>query len=343
MRRFIIFIAMAICLSSLGFSQDRTELLQKITPSLAIVKSDVVMGYGFFVGNNTLISTISTIGKHQKGTVLFANGKVANLIGFVATDDENDLVLLKIDNDSAEPATIASYMPMPNQSVFLLTRNGEEKPELIAAKLNAFKDLGNIKLITVKANAPLKTAGFPVLDSVGNVLGMTVSSPIEGSAMTFATPAEKILHLIKNSGELKGLESLTSIFDLISKQAAANEEKARASKEFREQGFLRLSNKEYSAAIEKFSMVIRINPSDADAYAFRGQAKCLQLRFKEALEDFNKALELQPEFAEVYDMRGVCKAELGDKVGACEDWTLSYEKGYDPAFKLIEKFCPLEY
>jgi tetratricopeptide (TPR) repeat protein len=89
-------------------------------------------------------------------------------------------------------------------------------------------------------------------------------------------------------------------------------------------------------------MAIRISPSDADAYAFRGQAKSFQMMFKDALADFNKALELQPNYGEVLDMRGVCKAELGDMTGACEDWKASYENGYNPAFKMMEKFCEMK-
>jgi Flp pilus assembly protein TadD len=65
------------------------------------------------------------------------------------------------------------------------------------------------------------------------------------------------------------------------------------------------------------------------------------MEYKDALDDFSKAIELQPEFAEAYDLRGVCKAELGDKDGACADWYKSYLLGYNPAFKLLEKFCDL--
>ena len=66
------------------------------------------------------------------------------------------------------------------------------------------------------------------------------------------------------------------------------------------------------------------------------------MQYKDAMEDFNKAIDLQSEYAEAYDLRGLCKAELGDNAGACEDWRLSFEKGYNPAFNLLEKFCDLE-
>ncbi|MEI6122377.1 MAG: hypothetical protein WCQ95_01995 [Bacteroidota bacterium] len=339
MKRAIIFIFLAVASAFSGFSQNTTTMLQKIAPSLVLLKSDAKTNYGFFISKNTVLTTI---GNYKNCQALMNNGKIANILGYTAVDAENDLVLLKIDYDSATPLIVAPYEPVSGQNVLITNQVVGEKQGMSPGKLKALKDYGNIKLITIISAAQYQTPGLPIMDSLGNVIGMSVSPPILDPITSFASPSEKIANLINNMGDLRDLDILASMVESKNKQSYVVVPISKTAQELFDQGIMRIKEKEYNAAIEKFTLLIRINPEDADAYAFRGQAKCYQLRFTEALEDFNKALILQPEFAEVYDMRGVCKAELGDKEGACQDWKLSYEKGYDPAFKLIEKFCELE-
>ena len=339
MKRILTLIFIGAILSLSAFSQDKSAVLQKIVPSLVVIKSDAKINFGFLISKNTIVTTI---GKYKNGQVLFSNGKTTGILGYTAVDADNDVVLLKIKSDSTVPVSMATYSPIPDQKIVLLKRVYNEKPEMLQGKLKEVKDYGAFKLLLLEAGSQLQTAGMPVLDSAGNVTGMSVSPPIEDAAISFAIPSEKLMKVLKDTGALKDPDQLISLFENKNKHTVAIQVKNKTAQEILDQGILRINQKEYGSAIEKFTMLIRLNPDDADAYAFRGQAKCLQLRYKEALEDFNKAIELQPEFAEVYDMRGVCKAELGDKVGACEDWKLSYEKGYNPAFKLIEKYCDME-
>ncbi|PCH87362.1 MAG: hypothetical protein COB88_05780 [Flavobacteriales bacterium] len=83
----------------------------------------------------------------------------------------------------------------------------------------------------------------------------------------------------------------------------------------------------YKAAVRDYSIIIRKDPEYVWAYISRGSAKNKLKQFEEALEDFDKALEIDPKNQEAYNNRGWAKLGLGDKKGACQDWKSSKKMG----------------
>lgn len=326
-----------------AFSQDKTSVLNKYSSSIAVIVSEAVpVGYGFFVSKNLLVTTINTIGRFKNAQVLMNNGKYYNILGYTVSDADYDLVLLKTDYDSAFPVILNSLDPVIGQNVFLVNKNNENSLELVDATLKDIKDFGYVKLLSVEAPEQIKICGMPVFALSGNVIGMSVLPLVDDPGINFSIPAERIETLMASQEELKKLILLMPVYENIKVRSLANGDKSLAVKDFLDQGLLRYKNKDYKGAVEKYNMVLRISPNDADALVFRGQAKYMLMQYKDAMDDFNKAIVLQSEFAEAYDLRGLCKAELGDKDGACDDWWQSFEKGYNPAFKLLENFCDLE-
>ena len=61
--------------------------------------------------------------------------------------------------------------------------------------------------------------------------------------------------------------------------------------------------------------------------------------FKGALEDYNIAIELKPNYSDAYHNRGIVKLELGDKNGACLDWSKAGELGQSKSYEMIKKYC----
>lgn len=326
-----------------ALSQDKTSVLNKYSPSIAVIVSDAVpVGYGFFVTKDILVTTINTIGRFKNAQVLLNNGKYYDVLGYTASDADYDLVLLKINFDSAHPVILNSLEPVIGQKVFLVNKTSENALDLADATLSDIKDFGYVKLLSVEAPEQIRLCGLPVFALSGNVIGMAVMPILDNPGTNFSIPAEKIEKLLASQEEIKNLILLMPLYEDIKKRSLSNGDKSLAVKEFLDQGLLKYKNRDYKGAIEKYNMVIRISPNDPDALVFRGQAKYMLMQYMDAMEDFNKAIILQPEFAEAYDLRGLCKAELGDIDAACDDWWISFEKGYNPAFKLLENFCDLE-
>jgi tetratricopeptide (TPR) repeat protein len=80
------------------------------------------------------------------------------------------------------------------------------------------------------------------------------------------------------------------------------------------------------------------------AYKYRGLSKAGLEDCKGAINDLSKALEYvighdDTEIYPIYFVRGVCKLVIGDKNGACLDWSKSGELGYAKAYESIRDYC----
>ena len=75
----------------------------------------------------------------------------------------------------------------------------------------------------------------------------------------------------------------------------------------------------YKEAIEDYNKAIHLNPSYADAYLNRGNARSELGDYYGAITDYNQAIRLKPDYVEVYVNRGIVKSCLEDYQGAIID------------------------
>ncbi len=83
-------------------------------------------------------------------------------------------------------------------------------------------------------------------------------------------------------------------------------------------GFVRMKLGDLPGAIEDLDAAIAIVP-EADAFAYRGEAKLSSGDLAGALADFNEASERKPNVANTWLMRGVVRSRAGDIDGAIAD------------------------
>jgi tetratricopeptide (TPR) repeat protein len=131
------------------------------------------------------------------------------------------------------------------------------------------------------------------------------------------------------------------------------------------------------AALKDLGRVLKLKPDYADALYLSGVIKGEEYREKEGLDEIEQALKLKPEIpgglmslgvllfeikdyenaiekftqvidlgldgkAEAYYYRGDCYYNLGDKVKACSDWTVSAGLGDKDAIYIKKNYCETE-
>jgi tetratricopeptide (TPR) repeat protein len=90
-------------------------------------------------------------------------------------------------------------------------------------------------------------------------------------------------------------------------------------KEYYDNGCNKVSSKNYTGAVEDFSMAIKLDSGFKQAYENRGVAKFYLQDISGAIEDYTKVLEMDPNEYTTYGRRGWAKFYLRDYKGAIED------------------------
>lgn len=140
-----------------------------------------------------------------------------------------------------------------------------------------------------------------------------------------------------------------------------------------EAGLKAYNRRDLGSAIINWTLAIKINPKDPNAYYSRAIAKNELHTWKSALRDYDKAIELAPHFVDALVNRGAVKDEnedyngaigdyskaielkpdnhiayfnrgntrlnMGDKKSACLDWQKAKELGSESADERIKEYC----
>lgn len=94
----------------------------------------------------------------------------------------------------------------------------------------------------------------------------------------------------------------------------------------------------HDAALEDFDEAISLDPSFADAYTNRGQAKFDLGMHEEAVADHGEAIRLRPDFAEAYFNKALARIKLGQTSEAAADLEAAREHAaYPELLKAIDE------
>ena len=85
-------------------------------------------------------------------------------------------------------------------------------------------------------------------------------------------------------------------------------------------------NTQDNRSIEKLTQAIKLDPTDADAYYYRGHAYHKKGNYDKAIADYTKSIKLNPKLADAYNSRGLAHIRKG---------------GYDKAIKDLNKAIQL--
>jgi tetratricopeptide (TPR) repeat protein len=102
----------------------------------------------------------------------------------------------------------------------------------------------------------------------------------------------------------------------------------------------KLSIVDYTGAIADYTKVIHLDPKRAEAYLSRGVVKVYMKDFStEAVADLTQAIQLNPALTNAYYNRGVIKYVQHDLDAACADWKKAAEMGSPLAVSKVKTYC----
>ena len=314
-------------------------------------------GSGFFVKPHQIATNFHVIEGAAQGTAKLV-GKDARyqIEGIVATDKDNDLAVLKVTAYGVTPLPLGDSDTVNIGAKVYVAGNPKGLEGTFSDGLISRRERYPKKRLQMTAPISPGSSGGPVLNSAGQVIGISVSvhRALDAQNLNFAIPSNYLKALLGEARPAKPLsENSQSIsaetyffrgnakyelglyHEAISDYTAAIRRKPASASVYYNRGLAKADLKQYAAAIADYTAAIGLKSDFAYAYYNRGVAKVNLKQYEAAISDFAQAIRLKPDDADAYVNRGVAKAKLDRYFLAISD--------YDVAIRLKPNYAGAYY
>jgi tetratricopeptide (TPR) repeat protein len=323
----IILQAAFLCSVGFLFAQDSTLVLRKVANSTVTILSDSgVCGSGFFI-DDSIIATNYHVIKDAKNIFYRINNSPVkyDVRGFVAVDKTFDLILLKVTGINKPPAAVAASEPVVGEKVYAICAANGQPSIISGGKVILKLGLNGDTLLQISTSLSYKANGGPVLNSLGELIGVFVIDYENGQALDIAIPIKYLENLINIK---------SSIPAPFSELNALAKTPVLAAKAYFQEGLQRFIFEDYKTALQNFNNAINLYPNDTDAYEFLGITRILLDDYLGAITDFNRFLKLNPGSKDAYYHRGISRRRIDDYTEAIPDFdsAIDHDPNYAEAY-----------
>ncbi|MDE0398126.1 MAG: tetratricopeptide repeat-containing serine protease family protein [Candidatus Poribacteria bacterium] len=281
-------------------------------------------GSGFFVKSNLIATDYHVIAGAASGTAkLVGKHTTYKIEGWTATNEDNDLALLKVSAYGIKPLMLGKSDAVKiGDTVYVAGNPKGLEGTFSDGIISSRRDKYTKKRFQMTAPISPGSSGGPVLNGKGEVIGVSVAAhrDLDAQNLNFAIPSHYLKTLLTLSKPAKPLSQVNQTISA-------------------ETYFLRgnacYDLGLYDLAIANYDKAIQLEPNDADTYNNRGIAKAKLGQYFAAISDFDKAIQLKPDEATVYIVRGLAKAELGQHFAAISDYDKAIQLKPDEATAYI--------
>lgn len=341
-------------LVTLGFLLSCAQTPQQIAEkTLALTKDSTVrlvsqagksitLGSGFFVDKDKIATNIHVVA--QPGPVFAKLSEKETTLaveGIVAFDVKNNLVILKLSGEGVPLPLGDSDAVQSGESVSVVGYPNDRYKAVTGTIDSIFK---SDKWFGIKGTISKESSGAPVLNSKGQVIGITVGYGDDSD--NYAIPSNALKALLAKTMPLEPLVEWRKRETIRAERHYSQGEQKSAAKDYKNaivefdkaielnpehvrayynRGLAKVSINDYVKAIDDYTSTIRIDSKHALAYFTRGRAKYnlgksktdngnvaeAQQLYQAAIDDYTQAIQLLPNYAMVYNNRGWTKYNLG--------------------------------
>ena len=279
------------------------------------------IGSGFFVRDNLIATNYHVIEGAARGRAkLVGQFSTYTIEGVTATDKTNDLALLKVTVYGINPLPLGNSSDVKiGETVYVAGNPKGLEGTFSDGIISSRRDPYTKERLQMTAPISPGSSGGPVLNSKGEVIGVSFMTLVGGQNLNFAIPSRYLTELLTESTPAKPL---------------AEGNRSISAKTFFSWGNTKYDLGDYKGAIADYDTAIRLNPDDAKAYFNRGLAKGNLGEHFAAIADFDNAIRLKPDDVDAYNNRGVAKGKLGEHFAAIADYNIAirlkpdYAKAY---------------
>ena len=190
--RTIILLSLICALSPFNqlFSQDASLIYKNTVNSTVTITTDNgSQGSGFFVSPNIIATNYHVMEGATNASCYLNNSDTEYKIdGYVGIDKTVDLILLKVSTLNKPAIKLAVTTASIGQKVYVIGSPRGLPATISDGIISGMRDFEGIKLLQMTASISPGSSGGPVLNSNGELIGISVSQLTEGQNLNFAIP-----------------------------------------------------------------------------------------------------------------------------------------------------------
>ena len=311
----VTFTVLLFCLTNSATAQTVPEIAEKALAATVYLEMQdsngktLGFGSGFFVKPNLIATNYHVIAGAASGTAkLVGKHTTYKIEGFTATDEANDLALLKVTAYGIKPLLLGNSDTVKiGETVYVAGNPKGLEGTFSDGIISSRRDKYTKERFQMTAPISPGSSGGPVLNGKGEVIGVSVAAhrDLDAQNLNFAIP----------SNYLKTLLTLSKL----TKPLAQGNQTISAETYFL-RGNASYDLGLYDLAIVNYDKAIQLEPDYIDAYINRGIAKIRLGQHFAAIGDYDKAIQLKPDYASAYYNRGNAKYKLGQHFAAISDY-----------------------
>jgi hypothetical protein len=172
------------------FSQDASLIYKNtVNSTVTIITDDGSQGSGFFVATNIIATNYHVMEGATNASCYLNNSDTEYKIdGYVGIDKSVDLILLKVSTLNKPVIKLAVTTASIGQKVYVIGSPQGLPATISDGIISGMRDFEEIKLLQMTASISPGSSGGPVLNSNGELIGISVAQLTDGQNLNFAIP-----------------------------------------------------------------------------------------------------------------------------------------------------------
>jgi len=261
-------------------------------------------GSGFIIGKNRVVTNYHVAGGSSSASVVFSDGSIAPVTGVIAGSQPKDLVILEAATANRAALAFGNELQLKvGETIYAIGTPAGMASSLSSGLVSAFREDQGEFLIQITAAIAPGSSGGPLLNSRGQVVGVT-SSRLKDGSFGFAVGAGDLQQLLRvplavklqltdlnsdaNDAPITGIESVQSLYEA----------------------------KKYEEAESSFNSL-----PDQLKTGFDGQLLLCKIEYdrkayKAAIQACDSAAKAKPDRSEPYGLEALSMLMVGDTAGA---------------------------
>lgn len=171
------------------FSQDASLIYKNTVNSTVTILTNDGQGSGFFVAPNIIATNYHVVEGATNASCILNNSDIEYKIdGYLGVDKSVDLILLKVSTINKPAIKFAVTTASIGQKVYVIGSPQGLPSTISDGIISGMRDFEGNKLLQMTASISPGSSGGPVLNSNGELIGISVSQLTEGQNLNFAIP-----------------------------------------------------------------------------------------------------------------------------------------------------------